>query len=93
MENTKIENESAAYSLQENANETDIQESNKIYDEKNIKEISVEYNAGLHKINEELFGNDNHDTFLAHTVFMSAAGTWQSVSQCMNVRIRDDEIW
>jgi hypothetical protein len=28
-----------------------------------------------------------------HTVFMSAAGTWQSVSQCMNIRIRDDELF
>lgn len=33
------------------------------------------------------------DQIPAHTVFLSAAGTWQSVSQCLNLRIRDDELF
>lgn len=38
----------------------------------------------------EKFGK-NQNEVPSYSVFMSANGTWQSVSQCMRLRIRDDE--
>lgn len=43
-------------------------------------------------ITDDQFGA-TQDEIPAHTVFMSAAGTWQSVSQCINIRIRNDEVY
>lgn len=63
-----------------------------VYDERKNRDIEIDFGIGLGKITPEMFG-ENQDIVPPHTVFMSAAGTWQSVSQCMNVRIRDDEDW
>lgn len=46
--------------------------------------------ASLNPITPEMIGK-NQDQVPSYSVFMSAAGTWQSVSQCMRVRIRNDE--
>jgi hypothetical protein len=82
-----------AYLLHKNTHNENIQKPNTVYDERVNRGISVEYGEGVSQITKDRFGNNNQDIIPAHSVFMSAAGTWQSVSQCMNLRIRDDEIW
>jgi hypothetical protein len=64
-----------------------------VYDERINRNIAVPYGEGLGKITGDMFGNNTQDIIPPWTVFMSAAGTWQSVSQAINIRIRDDEIW
>jgi hypothetical protein len=64
-----------------------------IYDERINRGLTVTYGRGLGQITDNMFGNNNQDIVPPHTVFMSAAGTWQSVSQAINISIRDDEMW
>jgi hypothetical protein len=67
---------------------------NTVYDERFNRNIPGTYDGmGVSQITSGMFGNNNQDIIPPWTVFMSAAGTWQSVSQCMNLRIRNDEIW
>ena len=82
-----------SYLLHKNAFNENIQKPKTVYDERINRDIIVEYGEGINPITGSMFGNNNQDMIPAHTVFMSAAGTWQSVSQCMNLRIRDDEVW
>lgn len=87
-------NAGTAYLLHKDAyTEIDIQKPNTVYDERKNRNLPVEFGVGLGKITSDMFGNNNQDIVPAHTVFMSAAGTWQSVSQALNIRIRDDEVW
>ena len=51
---------------------------------------SYQGSASLTPITKERFGKDQDDV-PSYSVFLSAAGTWQSVSQCMRLRIVDEE--
>ena len=61
-------------------------------DFKNDGTIDTSYKgtASLEPITSEKFGG-NQDEVSSQSVFMSAAGTWQSVSQFMRLRVRTDE--
>jgi hypothetical protein len=81
------------YQLHKNY-EFDTAHPNTVYDERKTRtpaDATIK-GTGLGKITSDMFGA-SQDMVPAHTVFLSAAGTWQSVSQCMNVRIRNDETW
>jgi hypothetical protein len=73
--------------------EKDLNTPNTVYDERINRGIPVPFGKGLNPITSDLYGDNNQNIVPSWTVFMSAAGTWQSVSQAINIRIRDDEIW
>jgi hypothetical protein len=93
-DNTPYNNSAGtAYLLHKNKNLTDKSTPDTVYDERINRNISVSFGEGVSQITKDMFGNNNQDIVPPWTVFMSAAGTWQSVSQAINIRIRDDEIW
>jgi hypothetical protein len=94
-------NNGTAYLLHK---DTDVsgQNPNTVYDDRYNVDLTLDryiglgepsYGKGLGQITEDMFADNDQDLIPSHTVFMSAAGTWQSVSQCINIRIRNDEDW